>query len=89
MKQSWKWYVYIIECQDGFYYVGRIWKPDLRWTEHPYGIGSVLALKHKPKKVAYFEEYDNLEEARKREEQIKGWTKKKKERLVSGEWGKQ
>jgi len=88
MKQTWKWYVYIIECQGGFYYVGLTWKPDLRWAQHLSGLGSVFTSRHKPKKLAYLEEYDNLEEARRREKQLKGWTRKKKEKLINGEWGK-
>jgi len=38
--------------------------------------------------VAYLEKYDNLEEARKREKQIKDWSQVKKKRLINGEWGK-
>jgi len=88
MRQSWKWYVYIIECIDGFYYSGMTWKPDLRWIQHLSGLGSGFTSRHKPKEVVYLEEYDNLEEARRREKQIKGWTRNKKEKLIKGEWGK-
>ena len=88
MRQSWKWYVYIIECIDGFYYTGMTWKPDLRRIQHLSGFGSEFTSRHKPKEVVYLEEYDNLEEARRREKQIKGWTRNKKEKLIKGEWGK-
>jgi len=40
-----------------------------------------LLAKHKPKKIVYLEEYDQLETARLREKQIKGWTRAKKEKL--------
>jgi len=30
--ENWKWYFYIIECIDGYYYTGMTWKPDLRWS---------------------------------------------------------
>ncbi len=82
MKVRWKWYVYIIECKDEFYYTGLTWKPDLRWMQHLSRFGSKFTAKHKPKKVVYLEEYDNLEQARKREKQIKGWTREKKEKLI-------
>jgi putative endonuclease len=85
---QWKWYVYIIECIDGFYYTGLTWKADLRWMQHLSGLGSKFTSKHRPKEIVYLEEFENLEEARKREEQIKGWTRKKKEMLISGKWGK-
>lgn len=83
-----KWYVYIIECVDKFYYTGLTWKPDNRWIQHLSGLGSEFTSRHKPGKVVYLEEYDNLEQARRREKQIKGWTRKKKEKLINGEWGK-
>lgn len=84
---SWKWYVYIIKCDDHSYYTGITWKPDQRWTQHLSGLGSKYTSRHKPKKLVYLEEYENLEGARRRERQIKQWTRIKKERLISGEWG--
>ena len=64
------------------------WKPDLRSRQHFLGLGSKFTAMHKFKKVVYLEEYDNLDEARRREKQIKGWTRIKKKKLISGEWGK-
>ena len=85
---QWKWYVYILECEDGSYYTGLTWKPDARWAQHVSRFGRAYTAKHKPKRVAYLESYENLEQARKREKQIKGWTRRKKEKLISGEWMK-
>ncbi len=85
---QWKWYVYIIKCKDESYYTGMTWRADIRWTQHLSGVGSSYTAKHKPQKVVYLEEYENFEEARLRERQIKGWTRKKKEKLIDGEWGK-
>lgn len=84
----WKWYVYILECEDKSYYTGVTWKPDNRWTQHLSGVGSNYTSKHKPIKVAYIEEYESLEEARLRENQIKGWMRTKKEKLIKGIWKK-
>ena len=85
---GWKWYVYILKCLDGPYYTGLTCKPDTRWVQHLSGLGSKFTSRHKAEKVVYLEEFDNLEEARRREKQIKGWTRKKKEKLIKGEWGK-
>lgn len=85
---EWRWYVYIIECFDKSYYTGLTWKPDLRWIQHLSGLGSRYTSKHKPEKLVYLEEYDNLDQARRREKQIKGWTREKKEKLIKGEWEK-
>ncbi|MBI2475337.1 GIY-YIG nuclease family protein [Candidatus Uhrbacteria bacterium] len=84
----WKWFVYIIECEDGSYHTGMTWCPSDRWEQHIIGEGSVYTSKHKPKSVVYMEEFEDLECARNREKQIKGWTRIKKEKLISGEWGK-
>jgi len=84
----WKWYVYILLCDDESYYTGMTWQPNNRWVQHISGIGSRYTAKHKPKKVVYIEEFDNLEGARLRERQLKGWTREKKEKLISGKWGK-
>ena len=64
------------------------WQPDNRWAQHISGLGSRYTGNHAPEKLVYSEEYENLEEARLREKQIKGWTREKKEKLISGEWGK-
>ncbi|MFH1430824.1 MAG: GIY-YIG nuclease family protein [Candidatus Uhrbacteria bacterium] len=84
---QWKWYVYILECDDGSYYTGMTWKPDLRWEQHLSGFGAKYTAKHKPKRLVYLEEFEVLEYARQREKQIQGWRREKKEKLISGEWG--
>jgi putative endonuclease len=51
-------------------------------------MGSAYTAKHKPRAVVWMEEYNDLEQARRRERQIKGWKRSKKEKLIKGEWGK-
>jgi len=85
---SWKWYVYILECLDGTYYTGMTWSPDNRFIQHLSGLGSEYTKEHPPKAMVYLEEYEDLELARKREIQIKDWSRIKKQKLISGEWGK-
>ncbi len=85
---TWKWYVYIILCKDESYYTGMTWQPDRRWAQHLSRLGAVYTQKHEPDKLVYLEEYENLNEACLREKQIKGWTRLKKEKLISGKWGK-
>ena len=85
MKQ-WKWYVYIIECLDGTYYTGLTWNVANRIEQHISGLGSKYTAKHGFKKLVYYEEYEDLEVARKRERQIKDWSQEKKRKLISGEW---
>ena len=86
MKKRWKWYVYVIECMDGTYYTGLTWKPELRLDQHLSGLGCKYTKEHGVKKVAYFEDHDDLSVARKRKRQIKDWNQTKKRKLIEGEW---
>ena len=86
---KWKWYVYIIECQDKSYYTGLTWDLSTRYDQHAWGLGSKYTAKHCFKRLAYCEEHDDLEIARAREIQIKKWTRKKKENLIKGLWGQE
>jgi putative endonuclease len=84
----WKWYVYIIECKDGTYYTGMTWKIPTRMDQHESGFGSAYTAKHGFKKLVYHEEHASIEDARKRERQLKDWSQEKKRKLISGEWKK-
>lgn len=86
MFVQWYWFVYIIECRNGSYYTGCTGGMNERWWHHLSGHGSRYTHKHGVKRLAHYEMYDSLEAARTRERQIKGWTRAKKKRLISGEW---
>lgn len=88
MKKQWKWFVYILECKNVTYYTGITWRIDLRYAQHLSGLGSEYTRKHGIKRLAHIEEFDNLESARKRELQIKGWNQEKKRKLIDGAWNK-
>ena len=60
---------------------------DLQRRIHKHNSGNVPhTSKFKPWIVVYFEEFDNYEEASKRERQVKRWTRVKKEALIRGDW---
>jgi predicted GIY-YIG superfamily endonuclease len=84
---SWRWYIYILECGNGTYYTGMSRDPYSRFEQHKQGVGGKYTSKHGVVgKLLYIEEYENYDEARQREKQIKDWSKKKKEKLIKGEW---
>jgi putative endonuclease len=85
---QWKWYVYIIECQDGTYYTGMTWNIDIRSQQHRAGLGSRYTQQHGFRSLVYVEEFDAIEEARYRERQIKDWSQDKQRKLISGQWGR-
>ena len=81
------WYVYIAKARTGYYYVGISPTPEKRIIKHNSGKGSQMGLQQGPFVLVYSSApFPNKSEARKREAQIKKWTREKKERLITGEW---
>jgi len=87
-NENWKWYVYIVECLDGTYYTRRTWNIPNREDQHASGLGSEYTKQHGFKAKVYAEEFEDFDEARLREKQIKNWSQAKKKKLISREWGK-
>lgn len=85
MKVSGKFYLYIVHCQDNSLYIGSTGlTPPNRVERHNAGIGAKWFLQHGQGTVVYTEEYTTLLEARRREIQIKKWSRIKKEQLILG-----
>ena len=81
------WHIYIVKAKTGRYYTGITTDPEARMDKHNIGKGSQFARLQGPFLLVYTScPFRNKSEARKREIQIKGWTKAKKEKLIKGEW---
>ncbi|MEQ8217253.1 MAG: GIY-YIG nuclease family protein [Arenibacter sp.] len=80
-----KGFLYILECSDGSYYCGSTVDLDKRLNEHNAGKGANHTKKRLPIKLVYVEEYDRIDKAFYREKQIQGWSRDKKEVLISGD----
>ncbi len=76
------WYTYILFCKDKSYYVGITNNLEKRVTLHNTGKGSKYLFSKLPVILVYCEKYINKSEARKREIQLKGWSRTKKENLI-------
>jgi putative endonuclease len=79
-----KWYFYIVRCRDNSLYSGITNDIEHRLKEHNKGKGAKYTLSRMPVRLVFFETHSNKSEARKREIQIKSWTKFKKEQLIVG-----
>ena len=79
------WFVYILLCRDGAYYVGVTNDLARRWEEHAGGRGGHYTKCNPPVRIVHSEPYDNKVAAEARERQLKGWTRRKKEVLVAGD----
>ncbi|THU38425.1 GIY-YIG nuclease family protein [Niastella caeni] len=77
------YYVYIILCEDGSYYIGLTNDLVKRFKEHQTGVyATCYTFRKRPLQLQYYEMIPFLQDAIQREKQLKGWTKAKKKALV-------
>lgn len=81
-----KGYVYILRCADGSYYTGSTIDLERRLQQHQNGEGANYTKKRLPVELVYYEEYERIDTAFYREKQIQGWSRKKKEVLIGGNY---
>jgi len=71
----------------GHYYTGITTDINKRIVKHNTGKGSQMGKQQGPFELVYTSKpFQNKSQARIREIQIKGWTREKKQKLISGEW---
>ncbi len=81
------WFVYIAQAPTGRYYTGITTDPHRRINEHNRAEGAKFAIDQGALRLIYTSSaFSDKSSARKREIQIKGWTRDKKEKLIRGEW---
>jgi putative endonuclease len=79
-------WVYILRCSDGSYYAGHTDNLDNRIDEHQSGLGCSYTSSRLPIELAWSQECTTREEALAAEMQIKGWSRRKKEAMMRGNW---
>jgi len=77
-----KYYVYLLRCSDGSIYTGSTSDLSKRVQRHNSARGAKYTKYRRPIKLIYSEGYKTLIEARRRENEIKGWKKEKKLKLL-------
>lgn len=75
-------YLYILRGTKNHLYIGVTSNIENRLKRHQSGDGAEFAKRNKTFKLVYTEEFSTLLEARRRESQIKGWRREKKENLI-------
>ena len=78
------WYLYILKCSDGSLYTGVTPNLQRRTKSHNNGSGGRYTRCRLPVSLIYSESYSTKSEALKRELQVKGWSRAKKESLIAG-----
>ncbi len=79
------YYIYILKCSDGSYYIGSTDNLSQRLARHNAGRGPKWTACRLPVKLAYHEVHNSETEAVRRERQIKKWTRAKKKALIIGD----
>jgi putative endonuclease len=81
-------FVYMLRCSDGSYYVGSTSSPtlDKRIAEHQSGAFLGYTFSRRPVELVWSDQFDRITDAIAAERQLKGWTRAKKEALISGDW---
>jgi predicted GIY-YIG superfamily endonuclease len=81
-------FFYMLECSDMSIYCGSSGDLPSRLKTHNLGKASEWTKIRRPVQLIYYEVYDDLLSVRRRELQVKGWSRSKKENLIYGIWKK-
>lgn len=76
------YFVYMLVCEDGSFYLGSTDNVDKRFQAHVSGKGASYTRSHKPVKVVYKEELPDKSSALKREVVLKKLTHAQKHALI-------
>ncbi len=80
-------YVYMLKCSDQSYYTGVTNNLDKRLIEHNEGYNpECYTFSRRPVELVYYEICSSPRQAIAFEKKIKGWSRAKKEALISGDW---
>jgi putative endonuclease len=81
-------WVYILKCKDDSYYTGHTDNLGQRVNQHQYGYFSTCYTASRlPVELVFSQPFASREEALISERRIKGWSRKKKEAMIRGDWG--
>lgn len=80
------WFVYLLLCDQKIYYVGITMNVVTRIYQHRHKQSSYTS-KFSEIELVYCEKYESRKEAVRREQQLKKWTRIKKQLLIEGKLG--
>ncbi|MBQ1783710.1 MAG: GIY-YIG nuclease family protein [Gammaproteobacteria bacterium] len=80
-------WVYILRCADASYYTGHTDNLEQRLAQHHAGaFATCYTFMRRPLTLVFTQDWAIREEALAAEQQIKGWSRKKKEAMMQGDW---
>ena len=81
-------WVYILHCADNSYYTGHTDNLEKRVMDHQTGQIEGYTSTRLPVTLVFADEFPTREEVLACERRIKGWSRKKKEAMMRGDWAK-
>ncbi|AFL73898.1 GIY-YIG nuclease family protein [Thiocystis violascens] len=80
-------WVYILRCADGSYYTGHTDQLERRIAQHVTGaIPGCYTFSRRPVDLVFSQDFPSRLEALASERRIKGWSRRKKEAMMRGDW---
>jgi predicted GIY-YIG superfamily endonuclease len=77
--------LYILRNNEGKLYIGHTHRLERRLRDHASGEAAAFTKRFKDFHLVYSEEYSSQLEAMRRERQLKGWSRAKKNALIAGQ----
>jgi putative endonuclease len=78
--------MYILRCSDGSYYVGSTRNVESRLWQHQQGLGAEYTQHRLPVQLVYAYEFERVADAFAMEKRVQGWSRKKREALIRGDY---
>ena len=79
-------WTYLLRCVDGTFYTGHTDDLEARLAGHQRGALPGYTKSRRPVVLVWSQEFASREDAFSRERQIKGWSRRKKQALIDGDW---
>lgn len=79
-------WLYILECSDGSFYIGHTDNLDLRIAQHDAGHSGSYTASRLPLKLIHSEAFESRDEALTMERKLKRWSRAKKLAYMAGDW---
>jgi putative endonuclease len=80
-------FVYMLRCRDGSYYAGSTRATlDQRVAQHSAGTFGGYTAKRRPVELVWAQEFQRITDAIACEQQLKGWSRAKKEAVIGADW---
>ncbi len=79
-------WTYILECNDGSYYVGSTVDLERRIAQHDAGLGATYTRvrRRRPVKLVWAAEFQRIDDAFAFEKRVQGWGREKRRALIEG-----